>query len=474
MMTTESMGTSKTNDAQLVADSLGGNRDAFREIVERYQTLISSLAYCSTGNLSKSEDLAQETFVAAWKKLPELREPAKLRSWLCGIMRFLISKEFRRQSHEPVHNAVLIDEAHDTPAMEALPFEQAISREEEAILWRSLERLPEEYREPLVLFYRERQSIARVSEQLELSEDAVKQRLSRGRKLLQEEVHAFVESTLARTKPDSAFSSGVLAALPAVAGASAGTTLGVKGASVAKSGIWAVWLAPLIPFAGILAVAGAQVLMNGSSESTRGNRLKTALKTVGFWLLVAGGAWAGETATHFLCRHFNWNSGESFAAISVFWWLYCAILCSVMMFSLPVRAPNPTSKTASVAATRLFACAMLMAILWWPLRVAWNLQDHTGLLTIVGSCLALAAWMCFQIPLNRSLAICTGFRGAFLLALALVNLRLDVWMASADGLSLAKIHAMYPLWIIPTLSLALLGWVTAIGAFVTRCRQEQV
>ena len=98
---------------------------------------------------------------------------------------------------------------------EALPSEQTISREEEAILWRSLERIPELYREPLILFYREHQSIEHVAAALELSEDAVKQRLSRGRKLLQEEVQAFVENTLSRTAPGQAFAGAVLAALPA-------------------------------------------------------------------------------------------------------------------------------------------------------------------------------------------------------------------------------------------------------------------
>lgn len=82
MMTTEAMQRAEINDAELVAESLDRNRDAFRLIVERYQTLISSLAYCATGDMSRSEDLAQETFVSAWKQLAELREPAKLRPWL--------------------------------------------------------------------------------------------------------------------------------------------------------------------------------------------------------------------------------------------------------------------------------------------------------------------------------------------------------------------------------------------------------
>ena len=46
-MKTEAMQKAEIRDAKLVAEALDGNRDAFRLIVERYQTLISSLAYCA-------------------------------------------------------------------------------------------------------------------------------------------------------------------------------------------------------------------------------------------------------------------------------------------------------------------------------------------------------------------------------------------------------------------------------------------
>jgi RNA polymerase sigma factor (sigma-70 family) len=51
------------------------------------------------------------------------------------------------------------------------------------ILLRALERIPETYRVPLVLFYREHQSVEAVAQNLELTEETVRQRLSRGRKL---------------------------------------------------------------------------------------------------------------------------------------------------------------------------------------------------------------------------------------------------------------------------------------------------
>ena len=230
MMKSEVMPVPQQNDVELVAKSLEGSQDAFRQIVERYQTLICSLAYSATGSLNQSEDLAQETFVTAWKELPKLREPSKLRSWLCGILRFLIGKQLRRQGHEPAHAAEPMEAADESHSPEPQPAEQAISNEELAILWRSLEKIPEIYREPLVLFYREHQSIEDVAQNLELSEDAVKQRLSRGRKLLHEEVLAFVEGALEKTAPGKVFTLDVLAALSLTTKFAKAATVGVTAA----------------------------------------------------------------------------------------------------------------------------------------------------------------------------------------------------------------------------------------------------
>ena len=196
MMTTRMMSVAANNDAELVGASLSGNRDAFGQIVARYQSLVCSLAYSATGSLSQSEDLAQETFVTAWKQLAGLREPEKLRAWLCGIVRNLINNSLRKHGREPSHRAESLDEIAEAHSPEPLPIEQTISNEEAVILWRSLERIPEIYREPLILFYREHQSIEAVAQNLELTEDAVKQRLSRGRKMLHEQVLAFVEGAL--------------------------------------------------------------------------------------------------------------------------------------------------------------------------------------------------------------------------------------------------------------------------------------
>jgi RNA polymerase sigma factor (sigma-70 family) len=271
MMTTKSMSVSAQDDTDLVAASLAGNRDAFGQIVARYQSLICSLAYSATGSLSHSEDLAQETFLTAWKSLGGLREPAKLRSWLCSIARNLIHNWLRKQGREPSHGAETLETIHESPAPLPPPHDEAMSNEELAILWRSLERIPETYREPLVLFYREHKSIKDVAQALDLTEETTRQRLLRGRRLLHDEVLAFVESALQRTNPGRAFTLGVLAALPLTFATSAkAATLGVAAAKGGATATGASFLAVLAALCGpALGLLGGYLGVKASLNQSR-------------------------------------------------------------------------------------------------------------------------------------------------------------------------------------------------------------
>lgn len=261
MMASRMTSVAANNDAKLVSSSLAGDREAFGQIVARYQSLICSLAYNATGSLGQSEDLAQEIFITAWKHLADLREPEKFRAWLCGIARNLINNSLRKQGREPSHHAESLEKISEASSLEPQPVEQTISNEEQAILWRSIERIPEIYREPLVLFYREHQSIEVVAADLDLTEDAVKQRLSRGRKLLQEQVLAFVEGALARTNPGKAFTLAVIASLPLLATTAKAATAGT---AAAKSGAIATGFGALLQtFLKIVVPAGPFVSLGG-------------------------------------------------------------------------------------------------------------------------------------------------------------------------------------------------------------------
>lgn len=235
-------------DARLVEMVRGGDRDAFAQLVARYQSPVCALAYSACGDVCHSEDVAQETFLIAWRKLAELKEPSKFKSWLYGIARNLINNTFRRQTRNPLAGASSLDVHLTAVAPGADPAAHTISREEEAILWHSLEQIPPDYRDALVLFYREQQSIGRVAEVLEISEDAARQRLSRGRKMLQEQVLAVVEGALARTAPGQTFAIGVIGALPALTMTVGSPALGgaaLKGSAAGKAAAVAGLFGPL-------------------------------------------------------------------------------------------------------------------------------------------------------------------------------------------------------------------------------------
>src|SRR5690348_14494806 len=113
-MMTSNMILTAQDDGDLVGETLSGNRDAFGKIVSRYQSLICSLAYSATGSLAQSEDLAQETFITAWKHLARLRERDKLRAWLCGIARNRINNFLRREGREPLRDAEPLESVQES------------------------------------------------------------------------------------------------------------------------------------------------------------------------------------------------------------------------------------------------------------------------------------------------------------------------------------------------------------------------
>src|SRR5262245_63852280 len=74
-------------DAVLVGKAQGGSHQAFIELVERYSSLVHSIAFEITGSLLQSDEVAQEVFLYSWARLSELRSPSRFRSWICQMAR---------------------------------------------------------------------------------------------------------------------------------------------------------------------------------------------------------------------------------------------------------------------------------------------------------------------------------------------------------------------------------------------------
>lgn len=276
------------NEPKLVTASLKGDRQAFGQIVSRYQSSICGIAYAATGDLAQSEDIAQETFITAWHRLSTLREPEKLGAWIRAIARNVIQSYFRKTQREVVSQAELIDDQTDIPATaEETPHERVVSKEEQQLLWKTLAELPEQYRVPLVLYYRQSHSTKAVAEAMEIPEATVRQRLSRGRELLREQMAAFIEGTLERTNPDRTFTMGVLAALPIIAASqTAAATMAAtaaKGTAALKSaGAFGIAATLLGPALGIL---GGVIGLRARLEAARSPRERAFVKTAA-WVAV--------------------------------------------------------------------------------------------------------------------------------------------------------------------------------------------
>jgi RNA polymerase sigma factor (sigma-70 family) len=224
------MGTIARSDVELVEASLRGEHEAFGHLVARYQDVVCAVSYSSTGDQVLSEDVAQDTFIAAWRQLDRLRNSQRLRPWLCGIARNLGRTARKRRRREP-----LVDDADDElVAPGASPFDAAARGDVERVVRDALARIPDAYREVLVLYYREDQSIREVADALGLTETTVMQRLSRGRRYLADSVTELVERSLTSERRHRDLVAAVLASIAALAIPSRVDASPTKGSTMLK------------------------------------------------------------------------------------------------------------------------------------------------------------------------------------------------------------------------------------------------
>jgi len=244
----------------LVEQSRRGDREAFARIVRKYQGMVSAVTLNVAGDYAQSEDLAQETFLIAWRKLSELHEPEKLASWFYGIAKRTALHWRETQRQNPLRGASELNDGEIPDNRFQAEQEQRKREQSLELVWSTVKELPEIFREPLLLYYRYSRSVADIAESMGLTGETVRQRLFRGRKMLKAEVEKQVEQVLESTRPDTAFTIAVLASLPMVASVSGSTAAGV-GTAGTQAG-WSVggwsfgWMVVLWIFAPIILLTG--------------------------------------------------------------------------------------------------------------------------------------------------------------------------------------------------------------------------
>ncbi len=89
-------------DEELVALSIGGDRDSFDQLVQRWERQIFALAYRTLGREDDARDVCQETFLRAYRALPGFKGEAKFSSWIYRIAVNLCRDWMRKQRRSPV------------------------------------------------------------------------------------------------------------------------------------------------------------------------------------------------------------------------------------------------------------------------------------------------------------------------------------------------------------------------------------
>jgi len=164
---------------------LPGSQRNVEKLVDQHYPSLYRYAYRLSGSAADAEDLTQETFCQAQRKLGQLRDWDKAKAWLFSILRNTYLHRVRANKHAPV---VSLDGVGDLPERLAEPLPEV----DPQCLQQALNELPEAFRTPIVLYYFEDFSYRAIAEQMELPLGTVMSRLARAKVHLRSRLLAFI------------------------------------------------------------------------------------------------------------------------------------------------------------------------------------------------------------------------------------------------------------------------------------------
>ena len=172
-----------SSDEELVARSMGGDLDSFNQLVLRWERPIYALAYRVIGREEDARDVAQETFLRAFRALGGFKGQAKFSSWLYRITLNLCRDWIRKERRTPVSQAPegidiieLAGEAVPTDTIEQLVGRNQLSR----AVSRAMAALPEEQRTAIILKEYHGLTFQEIADMLDCPLSTVKTRLYQG------------------------------------------------------------------------------------------------------------------------------------------------------------------------------------------------------------------------------------------------------------------------------------------------------
>jgi RNA polymerase sigma-70 factor (ECF subfamily) len=180
----------RMNEAELVQQAQRGDTEAYAVLVGLHERFVYNLALRSLGNSEDAADAAQDAFIRAWVGLADFRGQSRFRTWLYRIVINLCinrSPRLRKDLEALTH-----DEFLELPSPETVAA-KVEQRELRAIVYREVERLPEQYRLLISLRYQHELTYEEIANLLDLPLGTVKTGLFRAKERLRERLTAYEE-----------------------------------------------------------------------------------------------------------------------------------------------------------------------------------------------------------------------------------------------------------------------------------------
>ncbi len=177
-------------DLILIKKTLMGEKEAFGQLIDKYKNSIFRLAFHMMGNYSDAEDISQEVFLQAYRKLKEFKVGSNFHTWLYTIDLNMCKNKLKRRSilkFISIDKSILIgdDEFIREIPDKSIPVEEAlIKKEEKEKVNRVIDTLPLKYRSVFILRYTENMSYEEITKVTKLPLGTVETRLFRARKIL--------------------------------------------------------------------------------------------------------------------------------------------------------------------------------------------------------------------------------------------------------------------------------------------------
>ena len=177
------------SETELIQRARAGDADAFGELVERHKVAVYRAARAAIRSADEAEDVAQEAFVAAYRKLGEFRGEATFKTWLLAIT-WNFARTRRRTSWLWLQRFTSSDEQHvpDPPTRDKSHEERLIQADLHEQVRRMVMMLPVKFRDVMLLAASGEHTMEEIGAVLGIPAGTVKWRLSEGRRRLKEKL----------------------------------------------------------------------------------------------------------------------------------------------------------------------------------------------------------------------------------------------------------------------------------------------